>query len=148
MSTVAIRPASVQEWPAIERLLTANRLPTAGARQHAPLFLVAIDPHGELVGSIGIERYEGIGLLRSVAVDGQSRGRGLGARLVDAALNAARNAGIETLYLLTTDAAEYFGRFGFQAIPRTALAPQISVSEELRGACPASATAMVLALKP
>ncbi|MCI0572486.1 MAG: hypothetical protein L0Y66_17160 [Myxococcaceae bacterium] len=46
------------------------------------------------------------------------------------------------LYLLTTTAAESFPRFGFTHVDRSSLPPELHASEELRGACPASAVVM------
>jgi amino-acid N-acetyltransferase len=63
---------------------------------------------------------------------------------VQAVLARARALGLRELYLLTTTAAGYFPRFGFETVGREALPPVLSASEELRGACPASAIAMRL----
>jgi len=93
-----------------------------------------------------VEVYGQAGLLRSVAVDAKRRGKGLGERLTKAALELARNRGVRDIYLLTTTAGNFFPRFGFTAIPRAELDPALNQSEELRGACPASALAMRAAL--
>ena len=63
-----------------------------------------------------------------------------------AALERARELGLRELYLLTTTAAAYFPRFGFERIGREALPSSLQASEELRGACPASAAAMRIIL--
>jgi len=140
-----VRPASAEDWPAVERLLRDRALPTAGARTHLDGFVVAAEGP-VLLGCAGIERYGDIGLLRSVAVDEGLARRGLGARLVTALLERARGLGLRAVYLLTTTAAGYFPRFGFETIPRDGLPPALAASEELRGACPASAVAMRLTL--
>jgi len=89
-----------------------------------------------------VEVYGQAGLLRSVVVEAGRRGEGLGERLTKAALELARQRGVRTVYLLTTTASHFFPRFGFTAIPRAELDPALTQSEELRGACPASALAM------
>jgi amino-acid N-acetyltransferase len=63
-----------------------------------------------------------------------------------APLELARERGVRNVYLLTTTASQFFPRFGFAAIPRTELDPALAQSEELRGACPASALVMRAAL--
>ncbi|HVP61087.1 MAG TPA: arsenic resistance N-acetyltransferase ArsN2 [Myxococcaceae bacterium] len=140
-----VRQATPGDWPAIERLLSDRDLPAAGARAHLGTFLVAAE--GSLVvGCAGIERYGDVGLLRSVAVAKTLAKHGLGAKLVTALLETARGLGLRALYLLTTTAAGYFPRFGFETIPRDALPASLAASEELRGTCPASAVAMRLIL--
>jgi amino-acid N-acetyltransferase len=141
----AIRPATPQDWPAIEQLLTARELPTAGARDHLDGFLLC-EEGTSLVGCAAMERYGDLGLLRSVAVTEAVAGAGVGGDLVRAALGRARSQGIRKVSLLTTTAADYFPRFGFRAISRDALPSALAGSEELRGACPASAVAMQLDL--
>lgn len=136
-----VRSATSGDAGTIEQLLTARHLPTAGVRDHLATFVVAT--RGEsLLGCAGMERYGEIGLLRSVAVAENVGGRGVGAELVRAVLDRARTLGLRELYLLTTTAAGYFPRFGFERVGREALPSALQASEELRGACPASAVAM------
>ena len=77
-----------------------------------------------------------------MAVAPERRGEGLGQRLTAAALELAREHGVHDVYLLTTTAGDFFPRFGFTPIARNQMAPALAASEELRGACPASAVAM------
>ncbi|MGZ6059313.1 MAG: arsenic resistance N-acetyltransferase ArsN2 [Myxococcaceae bacterium] len=140
-----LRPARPDDREGIEQLLIARGLPTAGAPAHLGAFVVA-EEGSALVGCAGIERYGEVGLLRSVAVSEESAGRGLGTELVARSLELAGQLGLRALFLLTTTAADYFPRFGFQPIPRGALPTSLAQSEELRGACPATATAMRLLL--
>ncbi len=145
VSDVRIRPATPEDWGAVEQLLRARQLPLAGARAHLQHFLVAVE--GETaVGCIGLERYGDTGLLRSLAVAETHAGRGTGRALVSGLLDLAGRLGLRDVWLLTTTAADYFPRFGFEVVAREALPSSLGASEELRGACPASATAMGLAL--
>jgi amino-acid N-acetyltransferase len=146
-ASALVRPARPEDWPAIEQLLAVRRLPTAGARAHLGTFLVA-EQATALVGCAGIELYDDAGLLRSVAVDEGVAGRGLGTELVAASLDLGRRLGLRALFLLTTTAAGWFLRFGFESISREALPATLAESEELRGACPASALAMQRLLAP
>jgi amino-acid N-acetyltransferase len=145
MSAV-IRAARPEELTKILQLLEQSELPGAGVQEHLSNFLVVEDGH-DLVGTAGLEIYERVGLLRSVAVKPDIRSRGLGARLVEAVLNLARKKDLEVVYLLTVTADKYFPKFGFETISRDELDPRLSASEELRGACPQSATCMKLSLR-
>lgn len=140
-----IRTASASDLDAVEELLGAAELPTAGVADALSRFMVA-EEGGELVGVAGLEVHASDGVLRSVAVTPAFQGAGLGARLTERVLEEARRAGLRRLYLLTTTAAEYFPRYGFRRIAREDAAPAIRRSVEFREACPASAVAMVLEL--
>jgi len=143
--TIAIRTARPSDAPSVRALLTEAALPVAGVPDSLEHFLVA-ERDGSLVGAIGLEPYGTAALLRSAVVHPTVRGTGLGESLVRALLDAARHAKVRELVLLTTTAAEWFPRFGFTRITRDAVPAALHASEELRGACPASAVVMRLAL--
>ena len=136
-----IHAAAPMDLSEILALLKSTDLPVAGIEQHVAATLVVRDS-GRLVGCAAVEIYGVAGLLRSVAVARDQRGAGLGRRLTEAALDLARRRGVRDIYLLTTTAENFFPRFGFVPIPRDQLDPALGQSEELRGACPASAVAM------
>ena len=140
-----IRPADARDWAAIERLLVDRALPTEGAREHLATFLLA-ERGGELAGLVGLEAYGRQGLLRSLSVRVGLEKRGVATSLLGRVLALARERGVEHLYLLTTTAAAYFPRFGFEAVPWSSLPEVLRSSAELQGACPTSATAMHLRL--
>lgn len=145
LPTVIVRRARGEDRAAVERLLTAAGLPLDGLADHFGSFLVAVTGAG-VVGTIGMEYYVPFGLLRSAAVDQAARGRGIGALLTARALEDARARGVRTVYLLTTTAASFFGRIGFRKIARAGVPAELGASTELRGACPDTATVMMLEL--
>lgn len=108
---------------------------------------MALD-HDHVIGSAALEVYGAAALLRSVAVAQAHRGRGLGRRLIQAALELGDAHGVRTVYLLTESAADFFGRLGFRRIPRARAEPAVGASIEFQEACPASATCMVLVREP
>ena len=140
-----LRAATPADLDAVLALLVASDLPEAGVAEHLGDFLVAEDG-GRLVGVAGIEVHGRDGVLRSVVVDPDRRGTGLGGRLTESALAVARYRGLRRLYLLTTTAEDYFPRHGFRRIERAAAPPNVRQSVEFREACPASAVAMALDL--
>ena len=140
-----IRSAGVAELPELVELLQHSNLPVAGAKDHLSNYLVATS-EGRIVGMVGLEVYGDVGLLRSLAVAPIAKGTGVGAGLVRAILKKAEQQKLEAVYLLTTTAEGYFPRFGFERIARGDLDKRLAESEELRGACPATAVCMRLAL--
>ncbi len=142
-----VEPARAADLAPVLALLETAKLPAAGVADHFPAsFVVARGGDGALLGVAGVERYGEAGLLRSVAVHEDARGTGIGFRLAKAAVELARSGEVRELYLLTTTAEGYFPRLGFERIARDELPAALAASEELRGACPASAVTMRLRL--
>jgi amino-acid N-acetyltransferase len=138
---VRIEPARPEDAGAIVELLERSHLPTDDFVSHLASALVA-RRGARIVGSAAIELYADGGLLRSVAVDEDSRGTGLGGRLTAAAIDEASRRALPALYLLTTTADTFFPRFGFERITRDDVPGSVQASVEFREACPASATVM------
>lgn len=139
MPETPIRKAEKQDLQTIVRLLNAVELPTDDVRELGPAaFLVAVTDVG-IVGAVGVELYEGVALLRSLAVGEAARGTGLGTRLTEAAEAQARKHGADAVYLLTTTAAPFFRARGYRDIPREAAPAPITQTREYAELCPASA---------
>jgi N-acetylglutamate synthase-like GNAT family acetyltransferase len=138
---IRIEPATRSDADALRALLARTQLPTDGLSADLDAAFVARDGT-RVVGSAAIEIYDEGGLLRSVAVDEDHRGTGLGHRLTAAAIADAERRSLPALYLLTTTAERFFPRFGFEPIPRDDVPASVQASVEFRGACPASAVVM------
>jgi len=59
--------------------------------------------------------------LASLYVAPEHRGRGLGAMLVHAAVDAAAGQGVDELFLFTPDHADFYQRLGWSRMLRTTL---------------------------
>jgi len=141
--SLEFRPARRDEITAVQDLLLACGLPAEDLTpDHLDHFTLCLAPEEELVGAIGLEVRGDSGLLRSLAVSPSQREVGLGGWLVTAAEQHASGLGVAELYLLTTTAARYFGKRGFETIDRTDLPAEISATEEVSRLCPASAVVM------
>jgi amino-acid N-acetyltransferase len=125
----------------LEECLVANDLPTADVASNLDWFYVGyVD--GEPIGVGGIEPNGSVGLLRSVVVTSSVRGRGYGGALTDALEARARRDGIETLYLLTTTADQFFEARGYTKLERAEAPRSIQRTSEFESLCPESATCM------
>ena len=136
-----IRDATSSDFPAVEQLLLASKLPVEGVRENFSSFVVA-EETGTIAGAIGLEKYGSAALVRSAVVSPSSRGTGIGRHLVESILERAKEDGIDELYLLTTTAENYFPRFGFTPTTRSAVPESVKASAEFRGACPDTAVVM------
>lgn len=141
------KPAVAAEADLVEgaALLVAAGLPLAGW-DAAGVHRWGVREDGRLLGVIALERHGAHGLLRSLAVAPEARGRGLAHALVAHALREARTLGLRDVAGLTTTIPDLLPRWGFLEVPRDALPAPLAASPELQGACPASARAFVRAV--
>lgn len=139
-------PATAEDLPGVIRLIAAAGLPTGGVSEAFPSGYAVIRAGAGLLGVAGLEVYETVGLLRSVAVTPDERGRGWGGALVEDRLVAAKSQGLERVYLLTTTAASCFESLGFGAAERSAAPACIQQSQEFAALCPASAVCLAISL--
>ncbi|GAB5352546.1 arsenic resistance N-acetyltransferase ArsN2 [Qipengyuania sp. 483] len=95
------------------------------------------------LGYIGIEGTGSDRLLRSFVIPAEHRSAGVGREALAALEGHARDAGTKRLHLLTTTAAEFFRRSGYQPASREDAPNDIAGSREFTTLCPASAEYLV-----
>jgi protein-tyrosine-phosphatase/N-acetylglutamate synthase-like GNAT family acetyltransferase len=138
-STLEVETALGSDLPYVLALLEAVGLPTTGVADQFPGGYVVARAGSEVVAAAGLESHGRAGLLRSVAVAESWRGRGIADRLIENRIQAARDAGLDAVYLLTTTAADYFRRREFRDVPRAQVPAELRSSPEFASICPASA---------
>lgn len=138
---MTLRNATPTDWPQIQTLLQTLQLPLQGAESHLQHYRI-MEHNGEVIATGGLEVYGEHALLRSMAVQHNHQHTGLGGTLIRDLIQHAQDLQVKDLYLLTTTAATYFLRFGFQRITRNQLPEALQASRELQGACPESAVVM------
>ena len=140
--TTEYRSATPTDLPEVRALAADCALPVDDLTEALLRYFVLARERGRLVGVAGLELVGREGLLRSLAVAANHRGRGIGERLCDEAEAAACNLGLQRLYLLTTTAAAYFAQRGFRRIERSAIPLALQQTAEFSHLCPASAVCM------
>ncbi len=143
LSLTNARPEDLED---VIRLLKSVNLTIAGVRENLENFIVVRDRDSGLIGVAGLEYYDASGLLRSVAVSERHRGEGIGHSLVERCIVESRRRKVQSLYLLTETAEKFMQRFGFKPVTRVSVDSRLQASEEFRGACSATAVAMLLKL--
>jgi len=143
VASIALDPATtdVAGTDYVGRLLADEDLPTADLHE-SPATLYVARAAGERVGAGGIEVYGDVALLRSVVVEPDARGRGLGTALCAALERRAAERGVTDLYLLTTTAAEFFADRGYERIDRVEAPPAVRATREFDALCSDAAVAM------
>lgn len=116
--------------------------PRGEIREHIERFLVLVE-NGQLLGCVALEPYgSDLAEIRSLAVDPAVQGRGLGTRLLQVALAAARRRRIARLFAVTHK-PEFFGERGFIATTRWALPEKL---ERDCRTCPKAPTCVLVAM--
>jgi amino-acid N-acetyltransferase len=136
--TVTLQQADDSHRSYIETLLERNDLPSQAVHSTLDCFYLGYN-NGALVGIGAIEVYETEGLLRSVVIEQSNRVDGFGTALCDALEERASANGVESLYLLTTTAADFFANRGYIEIERVAAPPAIQQTTEFEDLCPTTA---------
>jgi amino-acid N-acetyltransferase len=140
-ANAGVERARPEDLAAILELLERHRLPPDGLRDHIATTLVARRA-GSVIGTAALEIYEDGALLRSVAVAPEAQGHGIGRQLTSAAVRWAHELQAPAIYLLTTTAARYFPRLGFERIERADVPAGVRTSVEFASACPSTAIVM------
>jgi amino-acid N-acetyltransferase len=129
---VTLRAARRDDIPAIEDLLKAEWLPPMAIQEFLDSFWV-LESDGRVVGCAAIEMYGDSAMLRSVVVDPTLRGTGEGDRLVQRALDYAREHEAKRIYLFTMTAAPFFARHGFEPVATDDFEPAVRDSWQYIG---------------
>ena len=131
----------------LEVLLQANHLPTEDCVEQAQHYCASYEGD-ELVAAGAIEPVAQYGLLRSVVVREDHRGRRLARRIAIHLLDQAREEGRVAIYLLTETAESYFAGLGFAVVVRADVPKPITLTSQFSSLCPESASCMYLTLQP
>ncbi len=137
-----IRQATAADFETVTGWLAAARLPVADLSIEDMQHFLLAEADDVPVGTIGLEPFDGAGLLRSLVVVPHSQGGGAGRRLVAALERHAVTQGMRELWLLTTDADAYFTQLGYEVAPRENAPESIQQTTEFAKLCPADAIVM------
>ena len=141
MTDLRLINISIPEQAPLAKLLQAEQLPTDDLGTGPARFFALVD--GDRWCAVGgVEVYGRHGLLRSVVVPSDARGKGYGCEIVERLLREMAARGVRDAYLLTTMAADFFAHLGFVAIDRAAAPPAIAATAQVVALCPADAVLM------
>ena len=143
---IKIAPLRCADLVQLEALLQANHLPTEDCAKQIQHFCASY-AGDELIAAGAIEPVAQFGLLRSVVVRKDYRGRGLARRIIAHLLDQARNEGRLVIYLLTETAEAFFADLGFVPMVRADVPKVVSLTRQFASLCPESASCMHLPLQ-
>ncbi len=142
MASIATAINPIPQSAPLTQLLSACQLPTSDIISSESLQFFGAYMGKKLIGSIGLEVYAQVALLRSLAIMAEQRGSGLGKTLVRYAEQQAALQGISTLFLLTTTAAPFFTKLGYAVAKRENAPAAIKTTAQFNNLCPASSDFM------
>ncbi|HET6248126.1 MAG TPA: N-acetyltransferase [Tepidisphaeraceae bacterium] len=122
-----IRPATIHDVPRIREIINSHaELGKMLFKSFAQLYeslrdFCVYEADGEVVGCAALTIiWADLAEVRSLAVDEDSRGMGIGRKLVEWSIAEARRLGIARLMALTYEQA-FFERLGFHIVPKESL---------------------------
>jgi amino-acid N-acetyltransferase len=137
-----VEAAERGDLAAVRALLDRASLPSSDLSSATAVQLWVVRDGERVLGAVGLESFGKTGLLRSLVVSEDARGRGLGGALVESLERFARAAGLAELVLLTQTAEAFFAERGYAVIARANAPATVRESSEFKSLCPASAVCM------
>ena len=127
----------------VKRLLKASQLNSSDLTPEHLRYFFGLGTKEEPEGIVGLEVFNTVALLRSLAVVSLRREAGLGSKLLAHAEDYARTLGITSLYLLTNTAEAFFKHRGYKITGRDDAPLAIRETKEFSVICPLSSVLMV-----
>ncbi|MGH8319395.1 MAG: arsenic resistance N-acetyltransferase ArsN2 [Steroidobacteraceae bacterium] len=124
-------------------LLAAVGLPSSDLTEPQLEHFLFSGPRNAPTGLVGLELYDSVALLRSLAVAPNAQRSGLGTTLLEQAEGYAYAHGVRSLYLLTTTAQRFFESRGYRLTSRESCPASIRSTSEFVTLCPASSALLV-----
>lgn len=135
------RQASNTDYEIVSRLLREHQLPADDCLAHLAHFFI-LEIENCIIGIGGLEVHGQLGLVRSIVILEGFRSKGMGKYLLHLITRHAYKQGVQTVFLLTEDAQEYFSRSGFVVADRATAPEAIKQTRQFKSLCPASAVLM------
>ena len=130
------------DFGAVASLLEENALLSSDIRPDDLRHFLGLRQHGSIVSVGGIQVYGTLGLLRSIAVSSDLRGKGHGTEIVTRLEQYALGNGILRLYLLTETAANFFASLNYETTARSRVPHTLRTTPQFAQLCPDTAVCM------
>ncbi len=132
-------------FDAFKKLIASADLPTEDLNFEKQ-FLIGYYEDDSLMATGGLEVFGTDAILRSLTVRLGSRNKSLGSGIVEDLLAKASQKGVNTIYLLTETAKDFFRKKGFEEINRQDAPDAVKASSEFSFICGDAAVCMKLSL--
>lgn len=139
LMNLTLKKAEKSDIQIIKSILEENSLPNEDINTEI-MDLFLINEESNLIGTIGLERFKNVALLRSMAIIEEYRNKGYGKVVFSRILEIAKAYKIEEIYILTCSAKNFFINLGFKEIERDLAPENIKSSNQFANLCPQSAS--------
>jgi amino-acid N-acetyltransferase len=132
MESIKVRPAKTSDIGVIADLcgpLIQSRVLLGKERvelyESVQEFLVAEDSAGKVIGCGALHvMWEDLGEVRTLAIEGDHQGKGIGKKILESLLERAKDLGLKRIFCLTFE-VEFFGKLGFEPISESPVEPEV-----------------------
>jgi len=132
VDSIKVRPAKTSDVAAIADLcgpLIQSRVLLGKERvelyESVQEFLVAEDGSGKIIGCGALHvMWEDLGEVRTLAIDKNHQGKGIGSLILESLLERAKVVGLSRIFCLTFE-VEFFTKLGFEPISETPIEPEV-----------------------
>lgn len=126
----------------IAGLLVDCQLSDEDFSEESPPLFFGMRAEGWLVAVVGLDVYGDVGLLHSLVVDPEWRGKGIAHALLAFAETQAFNRGVESLFLLTERAVQFFLPQGYEITSRVRAPLALRTRAQFSGGVPSHSALM------
>jgi len=126
---------------AVIPLLKDADLPYSDIEPEITDFVGAYSEH-RLIGAVGLQKIGEFGLLRSLVVLSDYRGKGYAKQLCDSIIKNGTQKDYKTIFLLCTDAESFFENYGFSKIEKHKAPEEVQSTKQYGEICSDSAVVM------
>lgn len=134
--------ATAEEEKSIKEILAASDLHHQDITLNHLQHFFTLKDDTRVVGVVGLELKNKCALLRSLAVSEPYRHKGWATQLVNKIEAYATLQKVDTLYLLTMTAEDFFTKHGYQKADRQTAPNGLQETAEFKSLCPDSAVCM------
>lgn len=129
---IEVRPIAHGQLDRLRIVLLSEGLPAEDILRAPVKFFEACAENGAAIGWGGLEIYGDQAVMRSVVINSVLRGTGAGKELVETLIKEAKALGLKKLWLLTTNAENFFAKLGFSHAIRSEAPREIQDCEEFK----------------
>jgi N-acetylglutamate synthase-like GNAT family acetyltransferase len=129
---IEVKPIAHGQLDRLRIVLLSEGLPAVDILKAPVRFFEACTDNGAAIGWGGLEIYGDQAVMRSVVINSVLRGTGAGKALVETLISEAKALNLKKLWLLTTNAENFFAKLGFCHAIRSEAPKEIQDCEEFK----------------
>lgn len=143
---VLIRPAGRSELKEVRELLMSLELPYEGFVERL-IHLFIAQNKGRVIGCVGLESFDKLGLIRVLAVHPDFQDEDVGRQLMEHILDYARLNNMREIYAFAPSLSPYLEDLGFRVIDKEEIDSRIRELPDFETLCPETASCLKLTIE-